>query len=356
VCLTIEQMTSAAHNDVLASVAETCRAGLDLDELRRRLLPPLRRAVAVDALWWAAVDPSTLLFTRAARDGIPAETGPYFVNNEYIDDDVNKWTELARSRPGVRTLWEVTEGRPERSARYREIFEPLGLGDELRAVLRTDGDCWGYLCMHREGPHEFSRQEVRFVERAAPHLADGFRLAMLIGSTEADGDPSPAVVLLDDDRASPAANTAAECWLDELGGSAAPDELPLEVLAVAARLNDVDGTATRSPRLRVRTRAGRWAVLHASWLGEGPGRRVAVVIESAAAREVLPLLMAAHGFTRQERKVTALVCQGLSTNDIGARLQVSTNTVQDHLKSVFTKTGIRSRRELVATLLEQQYR
>jgi DNA-binding CsgD family transcriptional regulator len=348
-------ISGAAQTNLVAAIAETCRSGLDLDELRCRLLPRLRRAVSVDALWWAAADPATLLFNRADREEIPAETGPYFVTNEFLEDDVNKWTELARDRHGVRTLWEATDGKLQTSARYRDILKPLGLGDELRAVLRADDQCWGYLCMHREGPTAFSAQEARFVERIAPHLADGFRLATLIGDTRPEGLSPPGVVVIGEDGSRSAANAAAERWLDELGADQGRNELPLEVLAVAARLQSLDGMEERSPRLRVRTRAGRWAVLHASWLGEPPMRCVAVIIEHATASEVLPMLLPAYGLTQQERRVTGLVCQGLSTTEIAGQLRVTTNTVQDHLKSIFTKTGTRSRRELVATLLKQQY-
>jgi DNA-binding CsgD family transcriptional regulator len=209
--------------------------------------------------------------------------------------------------------------------------------------------------MHREGPHGFSAEEARFVERIAPHLADGFRLAMLIGSTQVDDASPPGVVVLDEDGSQSATNAAGERWLDELGADPGDDELPLELLALAARLQAVDGTEGRSPRLRVRTRAGRWAVLHASWLGKPPTRSAAVIIEQATPSEVLPVLLSAYGLTQQERRVTALACRGLSTIEIAAQLHVTTHTVQDHLKSIFTKTGVRSRRQLVATLLKQQY-
>ena len=46
--------------------------------------------------------------------------------------------------------------------------------------------------------------------------------------------------------------------------------------------------------------------------------------------------------------------RGLSTEEIAATLSIALLTVQQHLKAVFEKTGVRSRRELTAQLLAQQ--
>jgi hypothetical protein len=193
-------ISGPALENLVASVAETCRLGLEPDELRRRVLPRLRRAVPVDALWWASVDPATLLFTGPYREELPADTTPYFVENEFLCDDANKWTELARDPGGVRTLLEATGGDLEKSARYRDIFEPLGLADELRAVLRSAGVTWGFMCLHREGPAGFSAAETQFVQRVAPHLAEGIRLGLLIGSLSfAQAADGPGLLLLAED-------------------------------------------------------------------------------------------------------------------------------------------------------------
>jgi DNA-binding CsgD family transcriptional regulator len=350
-------LTGPALDNLAAAVAHACRSGLDPDALRAAVLPRLRQAVPVDALWWAAADPVTLLFTRSYREELPAESGPYFVENEFLHDDVNKWTELASDPAGVRTLMQATGGRPARSDRYRDIFAPLGLQDELRAVLRVRGACWGYLCLHREAAEaRFSRAEARFVQRLAPHVAEGIRTGLLRQACgpepAADG---PGLVLLGADGAVTGTNQAAEQWLEELGSHADGSDLPIEISALATRLRHLEARDPALPRLRVRTRSGRWAVLHASWMNPGAQDAIAVIVEDAAPAEMAPMIMMAFGLTDREKTITGLVCQGLATRQIAARLHLTADTVQDHLKSVFDRTGVHSRGELVATILRRDY-
>jgi DNA-binding NarL/FixJ family response regulator len=73
---------------------------------------------------------------------------------------------------------------------------------------------------------------------------------------------------------------------------------------------------------------------------------VAVVIDAARAGDVLPLAARAYGLTSRELAVVRCVLNGLDTRSAAASLHISEYTVQDHLKSVFSKTGVRSRREL----------
>ncbi len=142
------------------------------------------------------------------------------------------------------------------------------------------------------------------------------------------------------------------------GGDWGGGRLPTAALAVAQRaLRTADGPAAPGEvaLARVLSDTGAWIVLHgATLVSEGP-TRVAVIVERAHPARITPLLMAAYGLTEREQEVTRLVLQGESTARIAELLVVSPYTVQEHLKRVFEKTGVRSRRDLVGKVFFFHY-
>jgi DNA-binding CsgD family transcriptional regulator len=342
-------------------IIQLCHAGLDSCTLRQELVRQLRKITTIHSFWAATVDPATVLFTGSVVEGIPEHATPLFVRNEFLRDDVNKFVALARGAQ-VRSLYTATAGELGRSERYREILAPMGLGDELRAALVSDGACWGVLCLHRErNDTPFTDEDVTMLQRLVPHLAEGLRVALLQEDvTAVPQSASPGLVLIADDFSVVASTPAADGWLAEIGDWPSRNEAPQALRAVAARLRELELHPTpdtnRIPRVRVRTRAGRWLVLHAARLS-GPATEglTAVMLEEATPPEVAPLMLQVYALTPRETRVIQLVLRGLSTAEISERLRISALTVQDHLKAIFEKTGVNSRRALVARIFAEQY-
>ena len=96
-------------------------------------------------------------------------------------------------------------------------------------------------------------------------------------------------------------------------------------------------------------------MLHGATLVGAGVPRVAVIVEPAHPARITPLLMSAYGLTEREQEITQHVLQGESTSAIAERLVVSPHTVQEHLKNIFEKTGVRSRRDLVGKVFFSHY-
>jgi LuxR family maltose regulon positive regulatory protein len=65
----------------------------------------------------------------------------------------------------------------------------------------------------------------------------------------------------------------------------------------------------------------------------------------APGADVLPLVEA---LSEREREVLRLVAQGLSNNEIAARLVISAGTVKVHTNNIYAKLGVNSRTAAVA--------
>ena len=172
----------------------------------------------------------------------------------------------------------------------------------------------------------------------------------------------PGLVLLNDAFEVETSSASGKHWLAEIGAHEQPDigVLPASVYAVAARLRALEQSASPGPELmpraRVRTPSGRWMIVHATRLSDAERRgRIAVIIEPAHPAEIAPLIVRAYDLSPREREITQQVIRGLSTTEIAEQLFISANTVQDHLKAIFSKVGVSSRRELVARIWSQEY-
>jgi DNA-binding NarL/FixJ family response regulator len=107
----------------------------------------------------------------------------------------------------------------------------------------------------------------------------------------------------------------------------------------------------------MRSRGGRWLVVHGSCLHDERGEpgTTAVVIEPAQASEIAPIIIEAYHFTPREQEITQLLSRGIATAEIATTLFLSVHTVRDHIKAIFEKVGVSSRGELVAKLFAEHY-
>jgi DNA-binding CsgD family transcriptional regulator len=343
---------------------QLCHAGLDSWTLRTELLQRLRRVMWSNEAFFATIDPATLLFTGAVIDPVLERAVPLFLDNEFLQDDVLKVRWLAQTRQVVSTLYEATQGELHRSPRYRTILAPINMGNELRAVFLTETACWGSLCLHRENTSApFTPAEIAFLKQLTPHIAEGLRKALLLDNRAVSKTPDgPGVLLLGDDLTPVAATPTAQRWLEELRSADKQQAhaLPIAVRAVVTRLQALEQSREAQPELmpkvRVRTPSGAWLLLHASWLADADWQaQIAVLFEHAQPAEIAPLIVQAYDLSRRERELVQLVLYGYSTSEIAATLCITANTVQDHLKAIFEKMDVRSRRELVARIFAQHY-
>ncbi len=296
---------------------------------------------------WFTIDPTTLLVTGHLNEGLDG-TPPEIAQAWYAEDDVNSPAALADMRGAASTVRASTHGDLKSSWRWRNLLDPLGFDDALDALLRNRNHVWGALTLlHTAGSRPFSTDDLKFVSRLSETLATGTQLGLMRGEAASSAAEGPAVLIVSPELVSTTATENAEGWLADLPdvGRFRPDRLPMPVQVVVLRaLRAADGEAAAV----VRSTSGRWVRVQGSRLAGRP--EVAVVVEPATPAQLAPVRLAAYGLTAREREVVDLVLGGRSTLQIADELFISEYTVQDRLKAVFEKVGVRSRRELVAAI------
>lgn len=338
-----------------------CRTDLGARPLLRAFADQLLEAVPHDGLLLLRTDPTTVLPTDGVVQAIPPAMCKPFWDNELLDEDYNKFIDLARRDPPVATLQEATGGDLTRSRRYVTMYRELGISDELRASFTArDGSCWGIVQLVRAGGGTFSRPEVDRMAAVAPLVAAALRARFALAAPAASPQRGPALVILDEAGEIQSITADARRQLAELtrGSATGMEPVPEPVYVVAARARAARaGRDTEPAYAQVRTVSQGWLHVHATCLDgpDAPGNSVAVVITPAQPPDLMPLLALGYRLTHREQDVLQFLARGMSTAEMTQQLGISPHTVRDHIKSLFGKVGVSSRAELVARIFAEHY-
>lgn len=342
-------------------VARRCR-NYHGDErpLRIALVEDLRRRIPFRAHVWALIDPESEVATAplaVVPDPLMAQL-PGVVRRRYLTT-VNRWD---RMNAPVASLYQATGGDPAKSLLHRELLGRAGIGDIASVVFRDRFGIWAFLDLWRfEGDAPFDDGERAILAEDVATITEALRRCQARSFDEpspASPPPGPAVLFL-----SPQLDVRGQTpETDEYLRALLPPEVDRQPVpagaynVAAALLAHEAGIHPHLPVARVRLVGGLWLTFRAARVdSDRPAgeRDIAVTIELTSLAERRRLYARSHGLTPRESDVLELLARGADTRTLAGELYLSEHTVQDHLKSIFEKTGTRNRRTLISRISGQ---
>jgi DNA-binding CsgD family transcriptional regulator len=233
-----------------------------------------------------------------------------------------------------------------------------GIGDVASVVFADQYGCWGFLDLWRADTGEpFNAADAEFIASLAASLTSALRhcqaRTFVDPATPHRHHAGPVVLTLDEDLRITSRTAASQAWLNVLLPPE-PDEraIPASIYNVAAQLLAAEEGIDDHPAwARTHLADGFWLTLRAARLASddkpgapaGGGTTLVVTIEEASAAERVDLFSRAFAFTAREHELLGLLAAGSDTRAMARQMSLSEHTIQDHLKSIFAKTGARDR-------------
>lgn len=348
------------------------------DHSAQELLPDLRKAMASDSCvlvlrYPAELDSGLILSDGLASKEASEPDNPYS-NHFYTMDP---FVDLPEGK--VVTLDEfVSAEAMEESEFYQQLLKPNGIYHILAADFRDPGGISASLRLLRgKNRGAFGSESRQALALLLPHLRQILTLYRQRDNTESErslferavDQMSLACIILDEDRRVMRTNIGADGLIErEEGVSVRGDKLHL-----ATRQKNQDLQAAISEALAAQ-RSGEFdmarilavprtldapglglvirPVSRSDWFEGQSSPSVAVFIsdpEQALSTSV-EALRALFELTAAEAKLSLLLAEGKSLDQVVNQLGISTNTGRAHLRSIFSKTGVTQQTQLVSLI------
>jgi len=327
---------------------------LDARRLRLQVLAVLREVIDFDAYVWLLTDPVTTVGAAPLADVPCLPELPALIKAKYATP-VNRWTVLQLQKSPAGILSDAVGGELDRSLMWRDVLCRYGIGDMASVVFADQFGCWGFLDLWRNSTRgSFSAADAGFLAAAAAPLATALRhcqaRTFVDPATQHRPDLGPVVLTLDDDLRITSRTAASRGWLDALLPPKADERaIPASVYNVAAQLLAVEQGVDAHPALaRTHLADGFWLALRTARLSPDQppasgAATIVVTIEEASAAERIELFGRAFGLSAREYELLGLLATGSDTRRMAREMSLSEHTIQDHLKSIFAKTGAHDR-------------
>lgn len=324
---------------------------LDSNSLRREVVEELRHAIGFDRWCWPVADPETLLPPDALFEHDYGAGLPRYLQLEYSDDPYAAKHLVAKARDPAASLFSATAGELSRSQRWDEVLGPAGIGDMAVVACRDQLGTWGWIEAYRDrGERPFDAHDLGLLRRVSRSLGSSLRVRAMQPVETAPERRPPGVIVLDSNLNAVSWTTGAKSWIHAMPAGdtyEARGMLPALIYPAAG----VAKARPSSPaRVLTQVGDGDWMAVEVALLQGAHDGGLVVTMRAATGDETFGLLCRAYGLTRRERQLVALIVEGRDTKSISVYLSISRHTVQEHVTSVFEKTGVRSRRQLMALL------
>jgi DNA-binding CsgD family transcriptional regulator len=249
----------------------------------------------------------------------------------------------------------------ERTEFYNDFFRPISVHSVLGITLYSNAKSIGLLAVHRpRNARHFNQSDQAKARLAVPGLSAALQRVMTLEQlderdwildTLAPELPGEGVLVLDAELDAVYCDARAREWLKVASGEDLNlVEIPEEVSRTCKRLlqNPDHSNHSPAPRIELDLPGARKLAARVRLASTGSGGiRFIIYLET----EQKPLLrnhrLKLLGLTQREIDIVHQVGMGLTNSQIADNLCISVRTVQNHLRSIYTKIGVHNRTSLI---------
>lgn len=354
------------------AAGRTASSSAGREDLYNRALPMLQRVLRADSVAlfeWS--DENDRPFRGVTSHDLPADALSMWTRDFQAIDPLLKHCS-AQVKGQMERIILSSDVVPRRefvqTRFYREFLAPFSIHHIMQVGLYDgQGDPFAILRFHRsqEAP-AFSARAVYLAELAAPHFSDAL-LRLRAGQSLAEsnfvvelmlsGSAEEGVALLDRRLnilyASPLAEEIIENDPANSGETPVDRSAWAEVLRRCKRLRrETGGLASTSATVELDTYAGTREIEVRYLRGDGEESEGQFVVKFGAETKspTCRKRLSGYGITRREGDIVRLVVRGFTNAEIAEQLCISLRTVENHLRSLYSKVGVNSRTGLVFKL------